>query len=132
MKNLSIFFRMLALISLTSGCTTVIGASAYETTITFNKEGTLGAPHNDWDEQRYSNALFGLIEVTHPIPLDELCPAGVSYIEQNQTDLDILSQNFTLGFYVPITVSVFCNEQIGMEVDLDAQGRAVAIRPLQH
>ncbi len=131
MKTATLLLAFLTLSTLYMGCGATMLASCYETTINFGNEGQLGSAHEEWDRTRYANALLGAIEVSDPIPLSELCPEGVSYIEQSQRPLDSALQHLTVGMYVSTSVSVYCNDQFGMEVDLNEEGQVVAIRPLR-
>ncbi|MBN2495094.1 MAG: hypothetical protein JXR96_10920 [Deltaproteobacteria bacterium] len=91
------------------GCAASILATAYETTIDFEGQ-TLGAAATGWDGAKHVNVLFGTIEVSDPVPLNAICPNGVSYVEQRMTPGDSFLQSVTLGIYTPQSVTVICNE----------------------
>ena len=63
-------------------------------------------PAADW--RWHHHLLWGLISLSEDVPLDRICPMGVSRIENWIGPLQWILTAITSGIYTPTTVRVFC------------------------
>jgi Bor protein len=112
------YIRMLTLLLIASSI------ACYKTRLIFQKS-TAVATNKCFDHRWYHGGIFGLLEFSDPVPLSQLCEAGVAYIDEETTFLNGLVQQLTRGLYTPQTVTVYCaNGRVG-EAALNANGKVV-------
>jgi hypothetical protein len=75
--------------------------------------------------------IFGLVEFSEPVPLQQICPTGFAKVH-NETSFANGAVTFALGLvalnwaYQPSTVSVYCKSGAAYNVDVDEQGLALS------
>ena len=67
-------------------------------------------PHDEIHIKRQTFFLYGLIG-DHNIDLKEVCPHGVSLIQQRITGVDFAISFFTLALVNPLTVEIRCQKR---------------------
>ncbi len=88
-----------------------------------------GAPSATWNERWYHGALNGLVDLSGPLSLDEVCPQGWSRIEQQISFLNGFASNFTGGLYSPHTVTIYCKGGAAYDAVRDHQGMVLVAIP---
>jgi len=79
----------------------------FTTRLTFQR----GAPARlaeGWDGKLHHGAIYGLLELSDPVPIDEACPSGVAYAEQETTFVDGVVQSLAHNLYSPQSVWIYC------------------------
>ncbi|MBP47704.1 MAG: hypothetical protein CMH53_07180 [Myxococcales bacterium] len=75
------------------------------------------------------SAVNGLMDITGPIPLQQVCPAGWDRIDLEVTFVNSLLRSFTAGMISPQTFSVLCKSGAKFEGIHDDKGNVlVAVR----
>ena len=98
MRALNLFIVLLCMLVMTSGCYRI----AY----------TTDAPPSTFvKEYWHHNGIVGLAEFSEPVHLGEICPNGVSKVENWMSFKDIVIQGVTKLLYNPTTVKTTCARQ---------------------
>ena len=124
MKRLIALFLIGALAAPTAGCftTTVITDQGY------NPSKSVADYEAGWQ----TFALFGLIPISSEIELNQICPNGGAGIVQTEMPFlqGLISHILGLTLVSFRTARVYCKGATGnLEIDVDAQGRVLAVRP---
>jgi len=102
--------------------------ACYKVTYSTNNPSAPGPASEDL----YHNVIFGLVELSDPVPLNQICPNGFAKVHN---EMDIVSAAITLGLnvigglswlYQPRMVQVWCAGGTGYNVYTDDEGLAVA------
>lgn len=88
------------------------------------------------ETQWHHIGIFGLVEFSSPVRLDQICPQGWARVHNERSVLNVL---VTLGLsipsaawtYQPYTTRIYCASGQGYEVQLDDDGLALSARPLE-
>ncbi len=109
--------------------------ACYTTRVHINKDASpVPNPKYDGGALNFGSKhhnLIGLIELSDPVALHELCPDGAAYTEHGMSFVDMLVSGVLQGFYNPMTVTVYCDAGGSAEVILNDDGNAVAYMPLE-
>lgn len=78
--------------------------------------------------------IFGLVEFSNPVRLDQICPQGWARVHNERSFLNGLVTLLlgTVGaswVYQPHTIKVYCQSGQTLEVDLNEAGLVTAARP---
>ena len=76
--------------------------------------------------------IFGLVEFSDPVPLQNICPTGFSRVHQEVSPMNALVIALltiptvtALGWtYQPSTISVYCNSGQAFDVEVNREGIA--------
>ncbi len=60
-------------------------------------------------ERWHHDFVWGLVEASDPVPVDDICPAGYAIVESQVTFVNGLVQLVTGSLYDPQTVTVICS-----------------------
>ncbi len=101
-------------------------SACYTTRITFQKEAR-GVLDENWDGKYHHGLVYGMVELSDPVALGEICPAGVAYVQQEQTFINSFVNSTTRGIYTPQSVWVYCVDGSASAAVLDDRGRVVAL-----
>jgi hypothetical protein len=82
-------------------------SGCFTTRVNFNPQAAATLAQG-WDGRWQHGAIFGLVEVSRPVPLSRICPAGVAYAEQETTFANGVVQSLTRNWYGPQSVWVWC------------------------
>ncbi len=88
-----------------------------------------GAPAAMWNQRWYHGAVMGLVDLSGPLSLEEVCPQGWARIEQENGFLNGIAESFTGGLYSPHTVTIFCKGGAAYDAIRDNKGMVVAAIP---
>ena len=73
---------------------------------------TTGAPPSSFTKESWHhNGVMGLVEFSDPVHLGDICPNGVSKIENWVSFENVLAQALTNSLYNPTTVRTTCAQQ---------------------
>ncbi len=78
--------------------------------------------------------IFGLVEFTNPVRLDQICPQGWARVHNERSFLNglvtrVLSLWGAGWVYQPHTVKVYCSSGQTLQVELNDQGLATSAQP---
>ena len=110
--------------------------ACYTTRVHINKDAS-PVPHAKYNGagfnfgSKHHNVISGLIELSDPVALNELCPDGAAYAEHSLSFVDMLVAGALQSIYTPLTVTVYCDSGSSAEVILNDEGDAVAYLPLE-
>lgn len=105
--------------------------ACYKVTYTTNSPAAPGPA----SEELYHNVIFGLVELSDPVPLNQICPNGFAKAH-NEYGIIPIAISIGLGFvglnwaYQARDVEVWCKSGNGYNVTLDDNGMAVATQYL--
>lgn len=83
-------------LALTSGC--------FHITYTTHKTAETVPAYDQW----HHNVVFGLAEVSDPVNVTQICPAGPAVVDNQVTFVNGLVQFLTISIYNPSTVTETC------------------------
>ena len=77
-------------------------------------------------------AIAGLIPISATVMLNQVCPnAGAGIVETETTFLNGLVSGIIGNLISFRTARVMCKSGAAAEVDIDSQGRVIAVRPIE-
>ena len=99
MRALNLFVVLLCMMVMTSGCYRI----AYTTD---------APPSNFVKESWHHNGIVGIAEFSEHVHLGEICPNGISMVENWVSFKDVVIQAVTKLLYNPTTVKTTCAQQV--------------------
>jgi hypothetical protein len=126
MKKLLIL-AMMATVLLTSGC--------YKTQFVNGATVPTAMPAPGYDEQLNHNVIFGLVNLTGPVRLNQVCPTGWARVDVKKGPIAIvigiaLSFIGASALYEPQNISVWCSNGKGAHLLLDKKGHVIKATPI--
>ncbi|APR99508.1 Bor/Iss family lipoprotein [Pajaroellobacter abortibovis] len=96
---------------LLSICWLSVGLGYYKTTIHSSTLSASSLIPLEYDKKWHHGFVHGLVEVSGPYNLKEICPAGWSEVETQTSSLNVLASAFTWSLYTPQAVTTCCRER---------------------
>jgi hypothetical protein len=91
--------------------------------------GATGAPSATWNERWYHGAVLGLVDLSGPISLDEVCAQGWARIDTSTSFLNSIAEGILSGLYSPQTVTIYCKGGAAYDAVQDGHGQVVFAIP---
>lgn len=88
-----------------------------------------GAPSPMYTERWYHGAVLGLVDLSGPVGLDEVCPSGWTRIDTSTSFLNGIVEGLVGGLYSPQTVTIYCKGGQAFDAVRDDKGMVVAAMP---
>lgn len=113
---------LLALVIFAAGC--------FTTRVNFTSPNA-GTPSHIYNGNWHHGIVYGLVELSSPVPINEVCGSGqVTFVEQKTSFLNGVAAMFTWNLYTPQSMTVFCSGGSAAEVLFTEEG-ALAYMPFE-
>ena len=108
---------LLAALTLTAGCFKINYVTGAQNT---------GLPtHEEW----HHIAILALVELSEPVPLNEICPNGFSKVHHEVSFTNgLVTQLVGGGLYNPSTIQVYCSSGSAFNVEVNNDGLAESLQ----
>lgn len=118
---------LLAGVLLTAGC--------YKTHIVNGSAAPASYPAPGYDDRLNHNVIAGLVNLSGPVRLKEVCPTGWARVDVQKGPISILIGMVLSSFgvsalYEPQNISVWCADGKGAHIWLDKRGHVINAIPV--